>query len=101
MKKVALFTVVAIFMFGFLGNVSAYEGGTKMVAAMAHPEEGKMAAGPLTLVPYRELSPGKLIERYLHRMPEPTFSAQRIREESAGPSLGTKGIIRFQKTGRV
>ena len=100
MKKIALLTLGTLFMFGLAGNVVGYEGGTKLVATMTHPEEGKMVAGPLTLVPYRELNPGKMIERYLHRLPQPTLSAQRIREERPGPSLGTKGIIRFQKKGR-
>jgi len=101
MKKVALFTGVALFIFGLAGNVIGYEGGTKLVATMTHPDEGKMVSGPLTLVPYHKLAPGKLIERYLHQLPQPTLSAQTIREEKPGPSLGTKGIIRFQKTGRV
>jgi len=101
MKKVALFTIAAFFILGFSGTVIGYEGGTKMIAAMTHPEEGKMVSGPLVVVPRSELSPGKLIERYLHRLPEPTLSAQGIREEVPGPSLGTKGIIRFQKTGRA
>lgn len=101
MKKVVLFAVAALFIFGFVGNVSAYEGGTKFVATMTHPEQERMASGPLILAPYSDLSPGKLIERYLHQLPEPTLSAQGIREETPGPSLGTKGIIRFQKTGRA
>lgn len=101
MKKATLLTLVTIFTFGFLGNISAYEGGTKMVAAMmAHPEEGKMVAGPLAVVPYEELAPGKLIQGYLHELPEPTLSAQGLREEIPGPSFGTKEVIRFQKRGR-
>ena len=101
MKKVALFTALTLFIFGFLGNVFSYEGGTKLVATMTHSEEGKMVSGPLSVVSYGELVPGKLIQGYLHQLPKPTLSAETLREEMPGPSLGPKAIIRFQKTGRV
>ena len=101
MRKVALFTVATLFIFGFAGNGFGYEGGTKFVATLTHPEQGEMISAPLVVVPYHQLTPGKLIERYLHRLPEPTFSAQSIREERPGPSLGTKIHVRYLKRGRV
>lgn len=101
MKKFTLGTVAAFFIFAFAGNILGYEGGTKWVATLTHPEEMSMTSGPLFLVSYQHLSPGKMIERYLHRMPEPTLSAAGIREERPGLSLGTKIHVRYLKKGRV
>lgn len=101
MKNIALFTIVILFVFGFAGSLPAYEGGTKAVATMTHPERGESPAGPLLLIPHNELAAGKPFLAFLHRIPSPTLSAERIREEKTGPSLGTKSLIRFQKTGRV
>jgi len=101
MKKITLFTALSLFMFGLSGTVLSYEGGTKVVATMTHPEQGKMVRGPIFLVPFEQLAPGKLIEKYLHRIPEPTLSVQRIREEKSGESRGTKMHVRYLKEGRV
>jgi len=100
MKKAALFTILTVLVFGFAGSVLAYEGGTKAVATMTHPEEGETQFSPLLLVPSNTLSPSKPVLSLLRRTPQPTFSPTKIREEKAGPSLGTKGIIRFQEKNR-
>jgi hypothetical protein len=98
MRNVALVLVLLIAVFGASSSVWAYEGGTKAVAAMgsAH-KEGQAQFGPISVVPSHWLTPGKLIERYLHRIPEPTLTAERLREETPGPSLGTKEVTRFWK----
>lgn len=97
MKKATAVAIVALVVFGFSGNLFAYEGGTKMVAAMNQPERGEPQFSPLLLVPHESLTPSKLIVRFLHRIPEPTLGRERIREEVPGRSLGTKGLVRFQK----
>lgn len=101
MKNIALFTITILFIFGFAGSLPAYEGGTKVIATMTHPERGESPSSPLILVPHNDLTAGKPFLAFLHRVPRPTLSAARIREEKAGPSLGTKSLIRFQKTSRV
>lgn len=97
MKKAAAVTLALLFALGFAGNAFAYEGGTKMVAAMNQPERGEPQFSPILLVPHESLTPSKPVLRLLHRIPEPTLSAERIREEVPGRSLGTKGVVRFQK----
>lgn len=97
MKKVAAVTLALLFALGFAGNVFAYEGGTKIVAAMNQPERGEAQFAPLILVPHDSLTPSKAVVRLLHRIPEPTLAPERIREEVPGRSLGTKGPVRFQK----
>ena len=96
MKAIAIVGAVAM-AFAFVGNGWAYEGGTKAVAVMTHPERARAEAGPLFVIPYNELSPGKAITRLLHRVPQPTLSIERIREEKMGPSTGTKTVVLFQK----
>lgn len=100
MRKGAAVTIVLLFVLGFAGNAFAYEGGTKMVAAMNQPERGEAQPGPILLVPGTSLTPSKAVVRFLHRIPEPTLAPERIREERWGPSLGTKALVRFQKEGR-
>lgn len=97
MKKATAVAMVAVVVFGFSGNLFAYEGGTKMVAAMNQPERGEAQFAPLILVPYDSLTPSKPVVQLLRRVPEPTLGAGRIREEIPGRSLGTKGPVRFQK----
>lgn len=101
MKNIALFIAFTLFLFGFGGNVFSYEGGTKLVATMTHPERGEAKFSPLILIPHEELAPSKPVLRLLHRVPEPTLSKARIREEKWGRSLGTKALVRFQKEGRI
>ncbi len=96
MKKKALFVVIALGLI-FAGNLWAYEGGTKWVAALSHPEKGKVGASALPASSAYGLSGTKLVVQFLYRMPEPTLSLGRIREETLGPSLGTKSIVLFQE----
>lgn len=99
MKKLACFTLVAVVFFcGFANTLPAYEGGTKLVASVARPAEMQPSrSGPLVLVPYDSLAPGKAVTGLIRRIPEPTLSATRIREGGPGQSLGTKSSVRFWK----
>jgi len=96
MKKKALFVIITLGSI-FAGNLWAYEGGTKWVSTFAHPEKGKMGASAFPASTDYRLSGTKLVVQFLHRMPEPTLSMERIREETPGPSLGTKSIVLFQE----
>ena len=101
MKKIALLTLLTVLTFGLAGTASAYEGGTKMVATMTHPEKGAPEWGPLIVIPHDGLTPGKAFQNLLRRVPTPTLSIERIREEKPGRSLGTKPVTRFWKEGRL
>lgn len=93
-------TFLATFMFVFLavtGNAFSYEGGTKALVVMTHPEKGEADFSPLLVIPHDELTPSKPVQRLLRQIPEPTLSLERIREEIPGPSLGTKAVVLFQK----
>lgn len=96
MKTIIVFLTVAFLLGGWGGSTSAYEGGTKFVAAMNQPDRGKIESRQPLISDYG-YGGTKLVVRFLHRMPEPTLSIQRIREEKAGLSLGTKPVVRFQK----
>ena len=101
MKKLALFAILTLFVFGLAGNVQAYEGASKVITTMTHLERGEAEYGPLSIVSHNELTAGKPFLAFLHGVPKPTFSAAVIREETPGLSLGTKPIVRWQKAGRV
>ncbi len=97
MRNIAIFALASILLLGMGGNLWAYEGGTKAVAAMGTPAKGEGQWGPIFVVPGHEMSPGKLIERYLRWIPEPTLGVERLREEKPGRSLGTKETVLFQR----
>lgn len=96
MKTINLVTVLALVSLGFAGNVWASEGATKVVAA-AGLEQGRSQPGPILLVSGSQLSPTKPVEAFLRRVPQPTLSAESIREEKPGRSFGTKAAVLFQK----
>lgn len=96
MKTRVVMGIVLMSTFALGVNALAYEGGSKMVAAFAHPEKGEAEFGPLSVVPSEVLTPGKPIVQMLHRLPQPTLSVERIREERPGRSLGTKAVVLFQ-----
>ena len=97
MKKIAWFVILSVALFGVGGSLLAYEGGTKLVATMTHPERGQNELGPIAVMPHSEWSGTKLVAQFLHRMPQPTLSTGQLREEKLGPSTGTKGIVRFRE----
>jgi hypothetical protein len=97
MKKTAIFALATLLLVGVGGNLWAYEGGTKAVAAAATPVTGEPQWSPISVVPGYEMSPGKLIEKYLHAIPEPTLGIEGLREEIPGRSLGTKELVLFQR----
>ena len=99
MKNVALVTAFALFIFGFGVTGFASGEGTKLVATMTHPERGEMIYGPVSIVPYDALTATKPVVAYLRRVPEPTLTAARLREEKPGRSTGTKEPVLFQKGG--
>lgn len=97
MKKNALFLIIA-FVTVAAGNLWAYEGATKLVASFSLPE--KVEGTSVSALPESsayQWGGTKLIARFLHRIPEPTLVTERIREEKAGPSLGTKSSVLFRK----
>jgi len=96
MKTIVVFLTVAFLLGGWGGSVSAYEGGTKFIAAVNQPERGQLESRQPMRSDYGYAGT-KLVVRFLHRMPEPTLSIEGIREEKPGPSLGTKLPARFQK----
>lgn len=97
MKRVFQFSLLMFVVLGIGGSALAYEGGTKMIATMTHPDEGKTDFFPLFLVPSHELTPSKAVLEFLPRIPQPTLLLERIRAERPGPSLGTKLVARFQR----
>lgn len=97
MKTITLLAVLTLLLCGLGTNAWAHEGGTKLVATMTHPETGNIQAGPSLSTLEYGVGGTKLIVQFLHRTPEPTLSAERIREESRGSFLGTKSLVRFQK----
>lgn len=99
MNKITACLVAMSIALAFSGNILAYEGGTKLVATMAHPEKANIQSNlSLSSLEYG-FGGTKLVVQFLHRLPKPTLSGQRIREEKPGPSLGTKSTVRFQKKG--
>ena len=98
MKKLIACFVVMIIAIAFTGNAGAYEGETKLIAAMNLTEKGELhqPQSALSSLNY-EGGATKLVVRFLHRMPAPTLSLERIREEKPGPSVGTKNVVLFQK----
>lgn len=99
MKKIAWFMVLCLMVFGFQGNVPAYEGGTKMIATMAQPQSGRTGFAPIAVVPQSELGGTKLVVQLLRQMPQPTLSTGQLRDEKSGSSTGTKGIVHFRQQG--
>ncbi len=100
MKTIPLIAMLALAALAVGGNLWAYEGGTKAVVARMQPEKGEAGFNPILLVPGGELSPGKPVQQFLRRIPQPTLSAERIREEKPGRSLGTKAVVVFEGKGR-
>ena len=96
MKTVAIVGAV-VMVFAFAGNAWAYDGGTKAVIAMTNPPRGIAEYSPILVVPHDQLTPTKPIVQLLRRIPEPTLSVERIREEKWGPSTGTKAVVLFQR----
>ena len=96
MKAIAIVGAVAM-VFTFAGNSWAYDGGTKAVIAMTSPPRGIAEYSPIFVVPHDQLTPTKPIVQLLRRMPEPTLSVERIREEKWSPSTGTKAVVLFQR----
>lgn len=95
MKNVTLLVTLAILILGFGTYAFGYEGGTKVVATMTHPERGAVEAGPVLLIPHDELAPSKMVLQLLRRVPEPTLSVERIRTEKPGTTSGTKAVVLF------
>lgn len=97
MKSGVLLATLTLLIFGFGITAAAYEGGTKTVATMTHPEKGEVSFSPLVVIPHDALMPSKAVTQLVHRLPQPTLSVERIREERPGQSLGTKAVVLFQK----
>ncbi|MBI2167266.1 MAG: hypothetical protein HYU34_03350 [Candidatus Omnitrophica bacterium] len=97
MKTMKFAVVAALVSLVSAGNVWALEGATKTVAALAQPEQGRSQPGPILLVSSSQLSPTKPVQAFLWRIPQPTLSAERIREEKPGRSFGTKAAVLFQE----
>lgn len=97
MKNVTLLVTLAVLALGFGAVAFGYEGGTKVVAAMTHPERGAVEAGPILLTPHNEMTPTKSFQELLRRVPEPTLSIERIRTEKPGKTSGTKAVVLFQE----
>ena len=96
MRHVVLFLVLTTAFLGLGGNLLAYEGGTKLVATMASPAIGEAKSGPTFGLSYG-VNSTKPVVSFFKRMPEPSLSLERIREEKLGRNLGTKEIVLFQK----
>lgn len=97
MKNVNLLAALALLIFGLGVNALASEGGTKLIATVARPEQGQTQFGPIWVVGYDELTPSKPVMQLLRRFPKPTLSIENLREEKGGPSLGTKAVVLFQE----
>jgi len=97
MKNKVLSITLVILIVGFQGYAFGYEGGTKVVATMTHPERGAVEAGPILLTPHDQMTPTKSFQELLRRVPEPTLSAERIRTEKPGRTSGTKAVVLFQE----
>lgn len=97
MKTINFAVLVALVSLVSAGNVWALEGATKAVVAAAQPEQGKAQGGPLLLASGTELATAKPVQAFLRRIPQPTLSAERIREEKPGHSFGTKVAVLFQE----
>jgi hypothetical protein len=97
MKSAVLLATLTLLIFGLGITAAAYEGGTKTVATMTHPEKGEVQFGPIVVIPHDALTPSKLVTGLLRRLPEPTLSVERIRLEKPGQSLGTKAVVLFQR----
>lgn len=95
MKNVTSLVTLVILILGFGTYAFGYEGGTKVVATLTHPERGAVEAGPVLLTPHNELTPGKAVQQLLRRVPEPTLSIERIRTEKPGRTSGTKAVVLF------
>jgi len=94
-----IMTLTLVMLFAVAVNGFAYDGGTKLVATMTQPDPGEVQFGPIWVVPSHELSPSKTVQTLLYRVPEPTLSIERIREEKPGRTSGTKAVVLFQKRG--
>ena len=97
MKTINFVVVAALVSMVSAGNVWALEGATKAVVAAAQMEQGKAQGGPLLLASGTELAASKPVQAFLRRIPQPTLSAERIREERPGRSFGTKAAVLFQE----
>ena len=97
MKNGTWLVMLAILILGFGVTAFGYEGGTKVVATMTHPERRAVRPGPVLLTPYDELTPSKTVLELLRRVPEPTLSLERIRTEILGTTSGTKAVVLFQQ----
>ncbi|MDP3762924.1 MAG: hypothetical protein Q8Q97_02530, partial [bacterium] len=70
----------------------------KMVATMTfRPEYRTIEAGPAPVLSYEPWRSSKIVLQLLQKFPEPTLAAEKIREETPGPLLGTKAVVLFQK----
>lgn len=98
MKNITWLVALAVIL-TFAGNAWTYEGGTKLIATMTQPAKGEVQFGPIRVVPSHELSPSKTVQTLLYRVPEPTLSIERIREERPGRTSGTKAVVLFQRRG--
>lgn len=101
MKTLTVLTLLSLVIFGFQGSVLAYEGGTKFVAMVNRPAMEQTEFSPIFLVHESNLMGTKPVVQFLHQTPQPTLSTGRLREERLGPSLGTKGVVRFRKKGWI
>jgi len=97
MKNVTLLTLAASVILGISATAFSYEGGTKRVVRMALPQRGPADVSAIPAVLSYELTGSKPVVNFLRRIPEPTLSVERIREEKPGASLGTKAVVLFQK----
>lgn len=101
MRTLISLVVLSFLVLGFGNALSAYEGGTKAVATMTHPEKGEAQFGPVLLVPHSSLTPSKAVTSLIHGIPQPTLTMSGIREEEGGQTLGTKAVVRFWKGNRA
>ena len=101
MKTLHCLLAVALLTLAFGITGWAYEGGTKLVAVVNHPEQGEQSFGPILLVSHDSLTPGKAVTRFFHRIPQSSLSRERIREERPLRTMGTKGVTEFWKKGRI
>lgn len=97
MKAIASVGLATLIVLGGAINLWAYEGATKGVAIMAFRDENHAVSDRTMLVPSDYLRGTKPVANLTHRLPEPSLSTERIREEMPGPTTGTKRIVLFQE----
>lgn len=102
MKTIALSGMLAIVLFGMAAPLGAYgEEGTKGVVTPAFQGGRHAVSDSRALAPADYTMGTKPVVQFFHRMPEPSLSQKRIREERAANSLATKPVVAFNRKNRI